>query len=148
MNTLRNLAALALLAFAAISPAHAEQATEGTNTPVVADGGAVDASSLKDVQKLLESRPEIAALTRGGNEKAIADALKEQLNNAGGEKAVADALKEQLKNAGGEQAAADALNEYLSKHPLKDGQDIKDLAHNGKEKAIAAALKARFGKHP
>jgi len=31
---------------------------------------------------------------------------------------------------------------------LKDGQDITDLARNGKEKAIAAALKARFGKHP
>ncbi|WP_457096101.1 hypothetical protein [Lysobacter sp. P5_B9] len=147
MNTLRNLAALALLAFAAISPAHAEQAAEGTKTPVVADGGSMD-SNLKDVQKLLENRLEIAALTHGGNEKAIADALKEQLNNAGGEKAVADALKDQLKSAGGEQAAADALNQYLSKHPLKDGQDITDLARNGKEKAIAAALKARFGKRP
>jgi hypothetical protein len=146
MNTLRNLAALALLAFAAISPAHAEQAAEGTTTPVVADGAPVDGSS--DVHKLLESRPEIAALTRGGNETAIADALKEQISNAGGEKAIADALKEQLKNAGGEQAAADALNDYLSKHPLKHGQDITDLARNGKEKAIAAALKARFGKHP
>ncbi|MDR7098536.1 hypothetical protein J2X04_000883 [Lysobacter niabensis] len=129
MNTLRNLAALALLAFAAISPAHAEQAAEGTKTSVVVDGAPVDGSS--DVRKLLESRPEIAALTRGGNEKAIADALKEQISNAGGEKAVAD-----------------ALNDYLSKHPLKDGQDITDLARNGKEKAIAAALKARFGKHP
>ena len=39
-------------------------------------------------------------------------------------------------------------NEYLSKHPLKDEQDISDLARNGKEKAIAEALKARFGKHP
>ncbi|MDR7098512.1 hypothetical protein J2X04_000859 [Lysobacter niabensis] len=146
MNTLRNLAALALLAFAAISPAHAEQAAEGTKTSVVADGAPVDGSS--DVRKLLEDRPEIAALTRGGNEEAMTDALKEQISNAGGEKAIADALKEQLKNAGGEKAAADALNEYLSKHPLKDGQDIKDLARNGKEKAIAAALKARFGKHP
>src|SRR4249919_2771156 len=138
MNTLRNLAALALLAFAAISPAHAEQVAEDTETPAVADGAPVDGSS--DVRKLLEYRPEIAALTRGGNEEAITD--------AGGEKAIADALKEQLKNAGGEKAAADALNEYLSKHPLKDGQDITDLARNGKEKAIAAALKARFGKHP
>jgi hypothetical protein len=146
MNTLRNLAALALLALAAISPAHAEQAAEGTKTPVVANSGPADGSS--DVRKLLEDRPEIAALTGGGNEKAIADALKEQLKNAGGEKAIADALKEQLNNAGGEKAVGDALNEYLSKHPLKEGQDITDLARNGKEKAIAKALKARFGKHP
>jgi hypothetical protein len=129
MNTLRNLAALALLAFAAISPVHAEQAAEGTKAPVVANGDPVDVSS--DVRKLLEDRPEIATLARGGNEKAIADALKEQLSNAGGEKAVGD-----------------ALNEYLSKHPLKEGQDISDLARNGKEKAIAKALKARFSKRP
>jgi hypothetical protein len=146
MNTLRNLAALALLAFAAISPAHAEQADEGTNAPVVANDGPVDASS--DVRKLLEDRPEIAALVSGGEGKAIADALKEQLSNAGGKEAIADALKEQLDNAGGEKAVSDALNEYLSKHPLKDGQDITDLARNGKEKAIAKALKARFSKRP
>ena len=125
MNTLRNLTALALLALAALSPAHAEQAAEGTKTPVVANSGPIDGSS--DVRKLLEDRPEIAALARGGNDKAIADALKEQINNAGGEEAIAG-----------------ALNEYLSKHPLKDEQDISDLARNGKEKAIAKALKARF----
>lgn len=146
MNTLRNLAALALLAFAAISPAHAEQADEGTKTPVVANDGPLDVSS--DLLKLLEDRPEIAALVSGGKDKAIADALKEQLSNAGGKETIADALKEQLDNAGGEKAVADALNEYLTKHPLKDEQDISDLARNGKEKAIAEALKARFGKHP
>ena len=63
-------------------------------------------------------------------------------------KAIADALKEQISNAGGEKAVADALNEYLSKHPLKDGQDISDLARDGKEKAIAKALKARFSQRP
>ena len=106
MNTLRNLAAIALLAIAAFSPAHAEQATEGTKTPVVANDGPVDSSN--DIRRLLEDRPEIAALARGGKDKAIADALKEQLNNAGGEEAIADALKEQLDNAGGEKAVADA----------------------------------------
>jgi len=129
MNTMRNLASLALLAFAAVSPAHAEQAPEATSTPAVANDVPVDGSS--NVGKLLEDRPELVALVSGGKNKAIADALKEQLSNAGGEKAVAD-----------------ALNEYLSKHPLKDGQDISDLARDGKEKAIARALKARFSQRP
>ena len=127
MNTLRNLAALALLAFAAISPAHAEQADEGTDTPVVADGGSLDGSNGKDIRKLLEDKPEIA------------DALKEQLSNHPEVAALA--------SNGDGKAIAGALNEYLSKHPLKEGQDISDLARNGKEKAIAEALKARFGKH-
>ncbi len=35
MNTLRNLAALALLAFAAVSPAHAEQVAEDTGEPAL-----------------------------------------------------------------------------------------------------------------
>lgn len=148
MNTLRNLAAIALLAFAAISPARAQQAAHATTAPVDADGGAVDGASLDDVRKLLEDRPEIAALARGGKEKAIVDALKQQLSDAGGEKAIADALQEHLDNAGGEQAVGDALNDYLSKHPLKDGQDITDLARDAKQKAIAKALKARFGKRP
>jgi hypothetical protein len=124
MNTLRNLAALALLAFAAISPAHAEQADEGTNAPAIADGGSLPNG--KDIRKLLEDKPEIA------------DALKEQLSNHPEVAALA--------SDGDGKAIAGALNEYLSKHPLKDGQDISDLARNGKEKAIAEALKARFGK--
>ena len=129
MNTLRKLAALALRAIAAFSPAHAEQAPEATSTPAVANDVPVDGSS--DVRKLLEDRPELVALVHAGKNNAIAGALKEQISNAGGEKAVAD-----------------ALNEYLSKHPLKDGQDISDLARDGKEKAIAKALKARFSQRP
>lgn len=135
MNTLRNLAALALLAFAAYSPAHAEQVAEDTDKSVVAGG----------VRKLLEDRPELAALASDGNKKAIADALKEQLSK--------HALKDgqdlaALASEGNKEAVADALNEYLSEHPLKEGQDITDLARNGKEKAIAEALKARLGKRP
>ncbi|HJW45733.1 MAG TPA: hypothetical protein VJ484_04520 [Lysobacter sp.] len=145
MNTLRNLAALALLAFAAYSPAHAEQVAEDTDKPVVADGGSLEGSNWKDVRKLLEDRPELAALASDDNKKAIADALKEQLSK--------HALKdgqdlEALASEGNKEAVADALNEYLSEHPLKEGQDISDLARNGKEKAIAEALKARLGKRP
>ena len=33
-------------------------------------------------------------------------------------------------------------------HPLKDGQDIADLARSGKGKALAKALKANFTKRP
>jgi hypothetical protein len=64
MNTLRNLAALALLAFAAISPAHAEQATEGTT---MVDSGSADGSSWNDLRKMLKNRSEIAALASDGN---------------------------------------------------------------------------------
>jgi len=127
MNTLRNIAALALLAFAAFSPAHAEQAAGNAKTRAVTND--VDRSS--EILKLLEDRPEIVALVSGGKNKAIADTLKEQISHAGGKEAVAD-----------------ALDGYLSKHPLKDERDISDLARKGKEKAIAKALKANFSKRP
>jgi hypothetical protein len=144
MNTLRNLAALALLAFAAYSPAHAEKPAEGTNKQVVVDDS-VDGAHLKDLSKLLEDRPELAALASDDNKKAIADALKEHLSThplKDGQDIAA------LAGDGNEKAVGDALSEYLEKHPIKDGQDISDLARNGKEKAIAEALKARFGKRP
>lgn len=142
MNTLRNLAALALLAFAALSPAHAEQAAEATSTPAVVDGGSVD-DAKQGLRKLLEDRPELAALASDENKKAIADVLKEHLSKhppKGGQDIAA------LASEGNEEAIGDALNQYLSEHPLKDGQDISDLARNGKEKAIAKALEARLGK--
>jgi hypothetical protein len=144
MNTMRNLAALALLAFAAFSPAHAEQANIGRNNPTVADGGSVDESSLKDARKLLEQRPELAALTHDGNNDDAAVALKEHLGNH----PLKDGQDIAALAAGNQEAVADALNDYLSKHPLKNGQDMSDLARNGKEKAIAEALKARFRKGP
>ena len=145
MNILRNLAALALLAFAAFTPAHAEKPAEGTNKHAIVDDGSVDGTNLKDVRKLLEDRPELAALASDDNKKAIADALKEHLSKhplKDGQDIAA------LAGDGNEKAVGDALNEYLEKHPIKDGQDISDLARNGKEKAIAEALKARFGKRP
>ena len=120
MNTLRNLAALAFLGFATFSPAHAaETAAADTET------------GSSDVRQLLEDQPEIAALVRASKDKAIANALKEQLDKAGGEKAIAE-----------------ALNGYLGDQSLKEGQDISDLARNAKERAVAEALKARFSKNP
>jgi hypothetical protein len=142
MNTLRNLAALALLAFVAISPAHAEQAAEDTKKAEAVDGGSAGGANWKDLRKMLKDRPEIAALASDGNKKAIADALKEELSKH----PVKDGQDiASLAGDGNEKAIADALKEELSKH---DGQDISDLARNGKEKAIAAALKERFSKHP
>jgi hypothetical protein len=127
MNTLRNLAALALLSFAAISPAHAEKAPENAETAIVAE----DADGSSEAIKLLADRPEIVALARGTKVKAVGHELKEQISNAGGERAIAD-----------------ALNVYLSKHPLKDGQNISDLARSSKKKALAKALEENFSKRP
>ncbi|QNP40792.1 hypothetical protein [Lysobacter solisilvae (ex Woo and Kim 2020)] len=108
MNTLRYLA-LASLAFAIFSPAHAEQVEEGTKTPVVTNTNPPESS--KGIRELLEGRPEIAALVSSGKSGAIAEALKEQLDNAGGKEKIAG-----------------AISQYLSKHPLKEGQDASDLA--------------------
>lgn len=126
MNTLRNLAALALLALAAVAPvAHAGQADDA-----------------KKALRALANRPEVAALAADGKGQAIADTLQQQLGEDAGNGQSLEALATDENKA----AVAAALNDYLAKHPLKEGEDLSDLTRKAKQKAVAAALKARFGK--
>ncbi|GAB3092930.1 hypothetical protein [Lysobacter terrae] len=125
MNTLRNFAALALLALAAISPARAEQADEA-----------------KQALRALANRPEIAALAADGKGQAIAEALQQQLGEQSGDGQSLKALATDENKA----AVAAALNGYLAQHPLKEGENLSDLTRKAKQKAVAEALKARFGK--
>lgn len=134
MNTLRNFAALALLAFAAVSPAHAEDTVEGSTSAAVPING----PHSKEISKILQDKPEIAALLGHGSEEAIADALKaqlsERLNNEQGAAALAE--------VDNKEAITAALEQHLKDHPSKDGKDAAALVRDGK--ALAGALKARF----
>ena len=128
MNTFRNLAALALLAFAAVSPASAQDKVEHAKSANLSHNET-------RVIEVLKQRPEIAALIENASNDDIASALKTQLR---------ERLTDEQASALGQsdEAAAAVLDEYLKDHPAKDGKDAAALLRDGK--ALADALKARF----